>query len=378
MILKYLIEKEFRQIARNAFVPRILVAMPLAMMLVFPWAADQEVRDVRVAVVDGDHSTTSQRLVGRIAASPYFELATVAQNYPQALQSVESGDSDIILQIAHGFERSMVEQKFSQIRPEKSHISITANAVNGTKSMLGTAWLTALLANANGENSADVEKNMASQGVVSGLVSTKYRFNPRLDYKVFMVPALMVMLLTMLCGFLPALSIVAEKESGTIEQINVSPVRRRDFVLSKLVPYWSIGFVVLGFCMTATWLVYGLVPAGNVLSIMLFSGIYLLVVSGMGLVVSNHSDTLQQAMFVMFFFIMILLLMSGLFTPVSSMPGWAQAIAAINPLKYFIEVMRAIYLKGSGLRELLPQLGALIAFAAAFNAWAIGSYRKNS
>jgi ABC-2 type transport system permease protein len=193
-----------------------------------------------------------------------------------------------------------------------------------------------------------------------------------------MVPALMVMLLTMLCGFLPALNIVAEKEAGTIEQMNVTPVRRLDFVLAKLIPYWLIGFVVLGLCMGLAALVYGIYPGGNLLTILLFSGIYLLVVSGMGLVISNYSDTMQQAMFVMFFFIMILLLMSGLFTPVQSMPTWAQAIAAVNPLKYFIEVMRLVYLKGSGFGQLIPQFVALCGFAAAFNLWAVASYKKSN
>jgi ABC-2 type transport system permease protein len=186
----------------------------------------------------------------------------------------------------------------------------------------------------------------------------------------------MLMLLTMLCGFLPALSIVAEKEAGTIEQINVTPVRRMDFILAKLIPYWAVGFVVMAVCMALAAAVYRLVPVGSVGVVFLFTGVYILVVSGMGLVVSNHSSTMQQAMFVMFFFVMILLLMSGLFTPVRSMPAWARAIAAANPLKYFIEVMRLVYLKGSGFSQLLPQLGVLGAFAAGFNLWAVVSYRK--
>jgi ABC-2 type transport system permease protein len=209
-------------------------------------------------------------------------------------------------------------------------------------------------------------------------VVPRVRYNPHADYKLFMVPALMVMLLTMLCGFLPALNIVGEKEAGTIEQMNVSPVPRRAFILAKLIPHWINGFVVLGVCMVLAGVVYGIWPVGNLPTILLFAAIYLLVVSGVGLVISNYSETMQQAMFVMFFFMMILLLMSGLFTPVRSMPGWAQAIAAINPLKYFIEVMRLVYLKGSGLAQLVPQLFALCGFAVAFNVWAVASYRKSN
>ncbi len=370
-MLRFLIEKEFKQIRRNSFVPRILVAMPLAMMLVFPWAANQEVRNVKLAVVDNDRSSVSQRLVGKVTASGYFKPADLSPTFPEALHSVESGDADIILEIASDFERDMVNG-------EPGRVMIAANAVNGTKGTLGTSYLSSILGDYAAELRQETGTPPTASQIPSFSVTPQYKFNPRLDYKVFMVPALMVMLLTMLCGFLPALNIVGEKEAGTIEQINVTPVRRLDFVLAKLIPYWIIGFVVLGLCMTLAASVYGICPSGNLLTIMLFAGIYLLVVSGVGLVISNYSETMQQAMFVMFFFIMIFLLMSGLFTPVRSMPGWAQAIAAVNPLKYFIEVMRLVYLKGSGLGQLIPQFAALCGFAIVFNAWAVASYRKSN
>ncbi|MDR2911879.1 MAG: ABC transporter permease [Alistipes sp.] len=340
------------------------------MMLVFPWAANQEVRDVRLAVVDGDRSVLSRRLVEKVTASGYFELADVSGTFSEALGSVEAGVADIVLEIGSGFERDMV-------RGETGRVMIATNAVNGTKGMLGTSYLSSIL-----QDFSDELRREAGGGTAVVCVPTvvpvvpQYRFNPRLDYKVFMVPALMVMLLTLLCGFLPALNIVGEKEAGTIEQINVTPVRRLDFVLAKLIPYWLIGFVVLGVCMVLAAVVYGIYPVGNLLTILLFAGIYLLVVSGVGLVISNYSDTMQQAMFVMFFFMMIFLLMSGLFTPVASMPRWAQAIAAVNPLKYFIEVMRLVYLKGSDFSQLIPQFLALCGFAVAFNIWAVVGYRK--
>ena len=370
-MIRFLIEKEFKQIRRNTFVPKILVAMPLMMMLVFPWAANQEVRDVKLAVVDHDHSTLSQRLVQKTVSSGYFKPTAVSETFPEAMESIEAGTADMILEIAPGLERDMMHG-------QPGHVMIAANAVNGTKGTLGTSYLSDILADYGNEwqQKYDGAGSAAAEVPSFGIVP-QYRFNPRLDYKVFMVPALMVMLLTLLCGFLPALNIVAEKEAGTIEQINVTPVRKIDFVLAKLIPYWLIGFVMLGLCIGLAALVYGLYPAGSLLTIFLFAGIYLLVVSGMGLVVSNYSDTMQQAMFVMFFFIMILLLMSGLFTPVRSMPPWAQAIAAINPLKYFIEVMRLVYLKGSGFGELAPSFFTLCGFAAVFNAWAVASYRKS-
>jgi ABC-2 type transport system permease protein len=367
-MIRFLLEKEFKQIRRNAFVPKLLVAMPLAMMLVFPWAADQEVRNVRLAVVDGDHSATSRRLVQKVVSSGFFHLTDVTATYPEAMESVEAGRADIILEIAPDFERDIV-------RGGSGRAMIAANAVNSMKGALGSSYLASILADYSEELLPAQTGAMEAMEMPAAV--PRFRFNPTLDYKVFMVPALMVMLLTMLCGFLPALNIVAEKEAGTIEQMNVTPVKKRQFIVAKLLPYWIIGFAVLGLCIVLAGLVYGLWPAGSVLTIFLGAGIYILVVSGVGLVISNYSDTMQQAMFVMFFFVLILLLISGLFTPVRSMPGWAQAIAAVNPLKYFIEVMRMVYLKGSGLSQLLPQLAALAGFALVFNSWAVGSYAKS-
>ena len=191
-----------------------------------------------------------------------------------------------------------------------------------------------------------------------------------------MIPALFVMLLTMLTGFLPALNIVGEKELGTTEQLNVTPMSKGIFILAKLIPYWIIGIVILSICIGLAALIYGLIPA-NIATIYIYAVVYIIVVSGLGIVISNYSDTMQQAMFVMFFFILIIILLSGLFTPVSSMPHWAQAITAINPLKYFMEVMRAVYLKGSGMGELLPQFFSLCGFAVAVNVWAVMSYKKS-
>ena len=360
-MLKYLIEKEFKQIVRNSFLPRLIIVMPLMIMLVLPWAADQEIKNVKLSVIDNDHSPDSERLIRKIVSSGYFVLADVSDTNEQAMQRIESGDADVILEIPDGFEKDMVNG-------EVGKISIRANAVNGTKGGLGSSYLSSILTDYSVELRTEYigESNATAVSAPVFGVIPQYKFNPHLDYKVFMIPALMVMLLTLLTGFLPALNIVGEKEAGTIEQINVTPVKK------------SIGFIVLGLCMILAALVYGINPAGSLLTIFLFATIYILVVSGFGLIISNYSDTIQQAMFVMFFFIMIFILMSGLFTPVASMPQWAQVITIFNPLKYFMQVMRLVYLKGSAFVELIPQFLALCTFAVALNVWAVLSYKKSS
>lgn len=382
-MIKFLIEKEFKQLLRNSFLPRLILVFPCMIMILMPWAMNQEIRNVSLNIVDNDHSVTSRQLVDKIAASTYFRLTALPGSYDEALRNIESGDADIILEIPRDFEKDCTVGR-------SPHVLIAANAVNGTKGGLGGSYLSNIIQSyasevvvlpARGDIPGDVSVMTNSQpSTLNFQLSTGYTtlslFNPNLDYKLFMIPALMVMLLTLICGFLPALNIVGEKEVGTIEQINVTPVGKFTFILAKLLPYWLIGFVVLTICFTLAWLLYGILPVGHFLIIYFFTVLFVLTVSGLGLVISNHSATMQQAMFVMWFCMLILILMSGLFTPISSMPAWAQLITVFNPLKYLMEVMRMVYLKGSGFMDMLPQLGALLTFALVANVWAVLSYRK--
>lgn len=204
----------------------------------------------------------------------------------------------------------------------------------------------------------------------------QYRYNPTLDYRAYMIPALMTLLVLILCGVLPALNIVSEKEIGTIEQINVTPISRLTFTMGKLIPFWVIGLVAVGLGVAVGGLVYGVWPAGSLWLILLASLLFTSVASGFGLVVSNYSTTLRQALFVIYFFVMIFILMGGLFTPIASMPRWAQTVTYGLPTRYYGEAMRALYLKGSSFADLLPQFGALALMAVGLGAWAVVSYRK--
>ena len=375
-MLKFLIEKEFKQLLRNSFLPRLIIGYPCIVMIIMPWATNMEIKNISVNVVDNDHSVVSQRLIHKIDASSYFRLNNLSPTYNSALRDIESGDADVILEIPRHFEKTLENG-------EASHVLLAANAVNGSKGGLASSYMTATLADYNAQLHAEnpssgIVQEAASSVQPSVSVSEKNLYNPHLNYKLFMVPALMVMLVTVICGFLPALNIVSEKEVGTIEQMNVTPVGKFKFILAKLIPFWVVGFVVLTLSFGFAWLIYGILPVGSLGIIYLLSALFVLVMSGFGLVISNHSATMQQAMFVMFFFMIILLLMSGLFTPVMSMPQWAQIITILNPLKYFVDIMRMVYLKGSGLTDLSLQIGALLAFATLFNFWAVKSYRKSA
>ncbi|WP_455586392.1 ABC transporter permease [Bacteroides sp.] len=394
-MIKFLLEKEFKQLMRNSFLPRLILLFPCMVMILMPWAMNLEIKNISLNIVDNDHSVTSRRLIDKIAASTYFHLTGLPGSYDEALKNIEVGDADVILEIPKYFERDCTGGS-------SPHVLIAANAVNGTKGGLGGSYLSNIIQGyateavlpARGGTPSDRGGDIAAQDVSTvgaaqlstfnfqfstlegAQLSTLNLFNPNLNYKLFMIPALMVMLLTLICGFLPALNIVGEKEVGTIEQINVTPVSKFTFILAKLLPYWLIGFVVLTICFILAWLLYGITPIGHFLVIYFFAVLFVLAMSGLGLVISNHSATMQQSMFVMWFCMLILILMSGLFTPISSMPEWAQVITVVNPLKYLMQVMRSVYLRGGGIGDLLPELGALLAFALLANIWAVKSFKK--
>lgn len=371
MILKYLVEKEFKQLFRNPIIPKFIFAFPFMMLLILPMAANFEVKELDLCVVDNNHSPYSARLVQQATASGYFHLSKVAGTYQEALASINAYESDLILMIPHDFEQSL-------IRDQEAKVMILPNAVNGVKGGLGSAYLASIVSDFN----KDIRAELLPAGQTAKLtgieVSRIFRFNPKLKYKYFMVPAIMVMLLAMITGFLPAFNIVAEKEAGTIEQLNVTPASKLQLIVAKLIPFWVIGFVVLNICFGVAWLFYSMLPVGSVLTIYLFAIVFVLAFSGLGLVISNYAGTVQQAVFIIFFCIITFIFMSGMYTPVDNMPQWAQYISDISPLKYFIQVMRLVYLKGSATAELLAPMLSLLSFALFFNTWAVLSYRKKS
>lgn len=361
-----LLQKEFLQIRRNSFLPRLIVAFPILVMLLMPLIMTMDVRNVNVAMVDLDRSGTSRRIASHIEASEYLTLVQTTAEYPLALKTLEQGDIDVIIQIPNHFERDMAVSI-----PKR--ISITANAVNATKGSMGMQYVIQTIARTLKELRA--EKSPMN---LSETITIENRYNPTLNYRHYMIPALMIILFILICGFLPALSIVGEKESGSIEQINVTPIPRLTFILSKLTPYWIIGLFVVTIAMIVARLVHGLTPIGSIGAIYLGAILFILTISGFSLTIANFSETMQQTMFVMFFFIMTFMLMSGLLTPVDSMPEWAQRFTLILPPRYFVEILRSIYLKGTTITELWTNYVVLGIFAVLFNSLAAITYKKQA
>lgn len=369
--IRFLLQKEFRQIFRNRIILAMIIAMPAIQLMILPLAADYEVKNINIAVVDNDRSAYSQRLVSTIIASGYFRLTGFGSSFDEAFRLIEKDEADLILEVPAGFEKNL-------IRENQAGLFIAVNAINGVKANLGGSYLSSIVRNFNQDIRLDlIPPTSISQNPIIEIVPANW-FNTLLNYRVFMVPGILAILVTMVGGFLSCLNIVKEKEVGTIEQINVTPIKKHHFILGKLIPFWVLGNVVFTIGLSISWLVYGIAPAGNLLVLYGFIWVYLLAVLGFGLLVSTYCETQQQAMFIMFFFMMIFILMGGLFTSIDSMPSWAQVVARLNPVTYLISVMRMVILKGSSLLDILPHMLVTFVFAAVLNTWAIINYKKTS
>lgn len=359
-MLRYLIQKEVLQIRRNAFLPRLIVIFPIMMICVMPWVMNQEVKNIRVDVVDNDRSTLSRQLVHSIEASNYFIFNGQKPTYRAALKDIEAMDADVVLVIPLHYSRDLT-------RGRRPQVLIAANAVNGTKGSMGSAYLSQIV-------TAHVEPSVAA---MQAKLSTLFLYNKHLNYKVFMIPALFAMVMMLMCGFLPTLNIVGEKEAGTIEAINVTPVPKWAFILAKLIPYWLIALFVIVVNILLSWLIYGITCAGPLWLVFVLAMLLALFWSSFGLIISNYSDTMQQAVFVMWFFVVCMLLLSGLFTPVRSMPHLAYLTTYVNPMHYFVDGIRTVFVRGGDFHSIAHQLLALLVIASLMAVWAIKSYRKN-
>lgn len=399
----FLLEKEFKQFFRDPGLPKMAIAFPVLMMLVFPFAVSMEIRNINLVVVDCSRSEASSLLIRTCTSSGYFHLVDVCDDPAYAQRLMDRNEADAILTVNADFEKQLGNGSGLPV-------GIKVNTVNGTKGSIGSGYLASCISmfvaqysaggagaqtqlspqSAQSSQSAQTLpspiSSMSSQTSMSPQapsspsidVSPKYYYNPYMDYKVFMVPALIVIAITMLTGFFPALNIVGEKETGTIEQINVTPVHRGTFILCKLIPYWMVAFFVLTACLIIARLMFGYFCHGSLWNIYLFTALHITVMAGLGLLISNYSSNAQQAMFITWFFTMVFMLVSGIFTPIASMPRWAQAITWLNPMRYYNDAMRCVFLKGSTLTEVWYDALGLLAIGAATLTGAILTYRKTT
>lgn len=369
-----IVQKEFKQIFRNKAMLPIIFLMPIIQILILSNAATFEVKDIRLAIIDNDKTSYSRDLISKFNASSYFIVSGESASQKQAQQSIQKGNIDAIIEIPKYFERDLIKDKTGSI-------SVQIDAINGATAGVANGYITQIIQSFNTKIITDLQayqpKNK-NQSLKMIRFNPAFWYNQTLDYKTFMVPGIIVILVTMITFFLSGMNIVREKEIGTLEQMNVTPIKKYQFIIGKLLPFWILGVFILFFGMNIGRFLFHVPLLGNPAVILLFSSIYILVFLGMGFLISNFTETQQQAMFIAWFFVVIFILMSGLFTPIESMPVWAQKITEFNPVRYFIEVIRLVMLKGSGFYDILPQMIKITIYALIMNTLAVVSYRKTT
>ena len=349
----------------------LIIVMPIIQLVILANAANYEIKNINLHVIDRDLSTASQQLVGKFQASAYFNIVNSSFSTKVAMRDIEQDKADLFLDIPPNFEKDLRVENAAKLQ-------ISANAINGQKAGLGVNYANAIIQDFN----ADIRTewldltNKNAQPTIE--IPFSNWFNPDLNYKNYMVPGILVMLVTMIGMFLSAMNIVKEKEIGTIEQLNVTPIKKYQFVIGKLMPFWVIGLFEMGFGLVVGKVVFDIPIEGSLWLIFAFSAVYLLLVLGIGLLVSTMTETQQQAMFISWFFLVIFILMSGLFTPIESMPTWAQRITYLNPIAYFVDFMRSVMLKGSSFAAVQQHFMILGGYALVINILAILNYRKQN
>lgn len=369
--LKYLLQKEFIQIRRNTFMARAIVAIPIIQMLVLVPAVTFDIRHIDLCVVDQDLSPLSRQLTNKLQGSTFFRLKQATFSLTDAENAMHRGEVDAIVHIPNHFERDLMKS-------DAAPLQLLIDGINGSLAQTSMAYLSGVI--------MDFNKKIVLEHIALKPVSpspqiqprTRYWFNPELDYKIYMAPGILAILVTAIGFLLSGLNLVREKEMGTSEQMNVTPVGKYEFIIAKMVPFMVIGILDLAFGLVLAMLIYHMPFEGNVVFLFGFVVIYLIAVMGLGLFISTFSNTQQQYLFICFFFMMIFNLMSGIFTPADSMPDWAQHLNLFNPAAYFIRVIRMIVLKGSGFADIGWDVVRLTLLAISTTLFASLKYQKTT
>lgn len=376
--IRFLLRKEFRQIFRDKTMLRMLLAVPIVQLIVLSNAATFEVREAALWAVDLDQSTTSRGLLDRFAASGRFVYVGASTSMVPADRALLERDASVIVQIPADFERDLV-------RTGAAPIQLVFDAEDGAAAGIVQSQLTRIVRRYSSELAQTATFSVTRPEIVAamaGPIGLELRFrgwyNPLLDYYDYMVPGILVVLVTIIAMSITSMNIVREKEIGTLEQLSVTPVTRTQFVASKLIPFWAIALFDLAVGLVVARWIFDIPMEGSLFVIAVSAVAYLFVALGIGLWISTVVDTQQQAMFIAFSINMVYLLMSGLFTPFTSMPDWAQIVGQFSPVKHFIEIMRSVLVRGAGFAEVTTPLLVLVVYGLVVFALSARQFSKTA
>lgn len=370
--IRFIIRKEFRQIFRNKTMLPLIFVLPFVQLLILVNAATMDMKNIRMIIVDKDLSSLSRRLGEKFTQSPFFTLEGSAFSTTDAEKEMLVNATDMILIIPNGFEKQLYQIG-------KTDLQVQIDAINGMTAGLINAYASQIISGFNLELISETGRNsLVNMSPKTIDIGYSFWYNSELEFKYYMVPGILVILLTVISMFLSSLNLVREKEMGTIEQINVTPIRKYQFIIGKLVPFWIIALFELAFGLILGKVLFNIPIEGSLLLTFAFAALYLLSVLGIGLLISTLSQTQQQAQFLNFFILVTFVMMSGIFTPAESMPHWAQYVNIINPLAYFMRAIRMILLKGSEFGDIALDFLGIGIMAVVLLALATWRYRKIS
>jgi ABC-2 type transport system permease protein len=365
-----ILRKEFRQIFRNKTMLPLIFVLPFVQLLILANAATMDMKHIKIILVDKDQSSVSRQLSNKFLHSPFFTLAGSDFSTEQSEKMMLGNKTDLIMVIPQNFEKDLY-------RTGASSLQMQVDAINGMTAGLISAYSSQIISGFNRELLLSSGTNvLVNQKPANIDITYSFWYNSELKFKYYMVPGILVILLTVISMILASLNLVAEKENGTIEQINVTPIHKYQFIMGKLIPFWIIALFELSFGLLLGRLLFRIPIEGNLLLLYAFAAVYLIAILGIGLLVSTVSQTQQQAMFLNFFIMITFVLMSGIFTPAESMPHWAQSVNIVNPLSYFMRVIRMILLKGSGWSDIQGDFLNMSVYAVISVSMATWRYRK--
>lgn len=332
------VRKEVRQTLRERRMRLVLFVPPLIQLLIFGFAVNLDVDVARIAWMDGDGTPASRELREAFAGSPRFLIAATPASGAELDRMLDRGEVQAAVSVLAGFEADLR-------RGRTAHIQLLVDGSNSNTAAIVAGYAT-----------------QAASHLAASPVRTRVWFNPDLQSRIYFVPGVIVNILLLVTVMLTSMAIVREKEIGTMEQLLVTPIRPIELIAGKALPFTAMGFVNLAFITTAAHFVFAVPIRGSLPLLAVCALLFLMTALGVGLFVSTVSETQQQAMMSSFLFFMPAFMLSGFAFPVRNMPAAAQAISYLNPLRYFLEIVRGIFLKGSGVNELWTQMAALAVF----------------
>ncbi|TKG96565.1 ABC transporter permease [Puteibacter caeruleilacunae] len=367
--IRYILQKEFLQIFRNKGMLPIIFILPVIQLCVLTFAATYDMKNTNIYIVDKDVSKHTQEIIGKFENSSFFTITGIGFSEAIAEDEFLKDRTDAILVFNKGFGNNLDKR-------EDAPVQLLVNSIDARAASLFGMYIVEVLQEYNTKvitTNSPVGKSALSQRITT---SYNHFYNPEMDYISYMLPGILVILVTVIGLFLSAMNVVREREIGTIEQINVTPIKKYQFLIGKLIPFIVIGFFELGVGLLVAGFIFKIPFLGSAWLIYLVASVYLLTILGLGLFISTQTETQQQAMFIAWFIMVIFIMMSGLFTPVESMPEWGQKLNIINPVAYFIKVIRMIMMKGSGFHDIKQYIGVLLVYAVCAISFAVNRYRK--